>query len=68
MLMEKDACQDDGRFGDQFGRQIEPVAAYVPYMMVVGNHEHAYNFSHYVNRYTMPNSEHNFFYRFLFTN
>uniref|UniRef100_A0A915PRR4 Purple acid phosphatase n=1 Tax=Setaria digitata TaxID=48799 RepID=A0A915PRR4_9BILA len=55
---------DDGRLGDQFGRQIEPVAAYVPYMMVVGNHEQAYNFSHYVNRYTMPNSEHNFFYSF----
>ncbi|EJD75412.1 nucleotide pyrophosphatase/phosphodiesterase [Loa loa] len=52
---------DEGRFGDQFGRQIEPVAAYVPYMMIVGNHEQAYNFSHYVNRYTMPNSEHNFF-------
>ncbi|VDO06659.1 unnamed protein product [Brugia timori] len=55
---------DEGQFGDQFGRQIEPVAAYVPYMMVVGNHEQAYNFSHYVNRYTMPNSEHNLFYSF----
>uniref|UniRef100_A0A8R1XYB0 Purple acid phosphatase n=1 Tax=Onchocerca volvulus TaxID=6282 RepID=A0A8R1XYB0_ONCVO len=55
---------DEGQYGDQFGRQIEPVAAYVPYMMVVGNHEQAYNFSHYVNRYTMPNSEHNFFYSF----
>ncbi|KAL3985516.1 Iron/zinc purple acid phosphatase-like protein C family protein [Acanthocheilonema viteae] len=55
---------DEGQFGDQFGRQIEPIAAYVPYMMVVGNHEQAYNFSHYVNRYTMPNSEHNFFYSF----
>ncbi|VDM98482.1 unnamed protein product [Thelazia callipaeda] len=55
---------DDGKFGDQFGRQIEPIAAYVPYMTVVGNHEQAYNFSHYVNRYTMPNSNHNFFYSF----
>uniref|UniRef100_A0A0M3J0X8 Purple acid phosphatase n=1 Tax=Anisakis simplex TaxID=6269 RepID=A0A0M3J0X8_ANISI len=56
--------QDDGQFGDQFGRQIEPVAAYVPYMTVVGNHEEAYNFSHFVNRYTMPNSDHNLFYSF----
>ncbi|VDK69104.1 unnamed protein product [Litomosoides sigmodontis] len=28
---------DEGQFGDQFGRQIEPIAAYVPYMTVVGN-------------------------------
>lgn len=55
---------DDGNFGDQFGRQIEPVAAYVPYMVAVGNHEQAYNFSHYINRFTMPNSEHNLFYSF----
>uniref|UniRef100_A0A9J2PIR3 Purple acid phosphatase n=2 Tax=Ascaris TaxID=6251 RepID=A0A9J2PIR3_ASCLU len=55
---------DDGEFGDQFGRQVEPVAAYVPYMTVVGNHENAYNFSHFVNRYTMPNSDHNLFYSF----
>jgi len=44
-------------------RQIEPAAAYAPYMVVVGNHEYAYNFSHYVNRFTMPNTEHNLFYR-----
>ncbi|PIO70063.1 hypothetical protein TELCIR_08095 [Teladorsagia circumcincta] len=30
---------DDGRVGDEFLRQIETVAAYVPYMTVVGNHE-----------------------------
>ncbi|XGW02102.1 hypothetical protein V3C99_014279 [Haemonchus contortus] len=55
---------DDGRVGDEFLRQIETVAAYVPYMTTVGNHEAAYNFSHYVNRFTMPNSEHNHFYSF----
>ena len=60
--------QDNGEFGDMFGRQIEPVAAYVPYMTVVGNHESAQNFSHYINRYTMPNSEHNLFYRFFSSN
>jgi hypothetical protein len=36
----------------------------VPYMAVVGNHENAYNFSHFVNRFTMPNTKHNLFYRF----
>ncbi|EJW79864.1 hypothetical protein WUBG_09227, partial [Wuchereria bancrofti] len=35
LYLENDVCQDEGQFGDQFGRQIEPVAAYVPYMMVV---------------------------------
>uniref|UniRef100_A0A914XYM1 Purple acid phosphatase n=1 Tax=Panagrolaimus superbus TaxID=310955 RepID=A0A914XYM1_9BILA len=54
----------DGTYGDVFMRQIEPAAAYVPYMTVVGNHEYNYNFSHYVNRYTMPDSDHNLFYSF----
>jgi hypothetical protein len=27
--------------------RIEPIAAYVPYMTCPGNHEIAYNFSHY---------------------
>ncbi|KAH7730749.1 nucleotide pyrophosphatase/phosphodiesterase [Aphelenchoides avenae] len=55
---------NEGAFGDEFMRQIEPAAAYVPYMSVVGNHENNYNFSHYVNRFTMPDSEHNLFYSF----
>ncbi|KAF7640474.1 Purple acid phosphatase, partial [Meloidogyne graminicola] len=55
---------DNGYFGDEFMRQIESAAAYVPYMVVVGNHENAYNFSHYINRFTMPNTEHNLFYSF----
>uniref|UniRef100_A0A1I8AR97 Purple acid phosphatase n=1 Tax=Steinernema glaseri TaxID=37863 RepID=A0A1I8AR97_9BILA len=54
----------NGQFGDAFMRQIEPVAAYVPYMTVVGNHEEAYNFSHYVNRFSMPDSDHSLFYSF----
>lgn len=50
-------------------RQIEPISAYVPYMTVVGNHEYKYNFSHYINRFTMPNTQDNLFYRhFLYSN
>lgn len=36
-----DLDEDDGRVGDAFMNQIEPVAAYVPYMVCVGNHEAA---------------------------
>ena len=31
--------QENGRFADEFFRQIEPIAAYVPYMTSPGNHE-----------------------------
>lgn len=56
----------EGEVGDQFMRQIEPIAAYVPYMVSPGNHEEAYNFSHYRYRFNMPNVEEseNLFYEF----
>ncbi|KAI6224400.1 Purple acid phosphatase [Aphelenchoides fujianensis] len=47
---------DQGQRGDDFMRQIQPVAAHLPYMVSVGNHEQAYNFSHFKNRFTMPSS------------
>uniref|UniRef100_A0A646QDP2 Purple acid phosphatase n=1 Tax=Hemiscolopendra marginata TaxID=943146 RepID=A0A646QDP2_9MYRI len=55
---------DNARVGDEFMRQIEPIAAYVPYMTCVGNHENAYNFSNYANRFSMPTEDgiNNFFY------
>lgn len=62
-----DMDTDDARVGDEFMRQIEPVAAYVPYMTCVGNHENKYNFSNYVNRFSMLNEEgnmNNHFYSF----
>ena len=37
--------------------QIENIAGYVPYMTAVGNHEAAYNFSNYRNRFTMPGGD-----------
>lgn len=49
--------------------QIEPIAAYLPYMTCVGNHENAFNFSNYVNLFSMPRinksdvgGDNNFFY------
>lgn len=45
---------DNARMGDEFMRQIEPIAAYVPYMVSPGNHEFNYNFSNYKSRFSMP--------------
>ena len=50
-----DLHDDNGLVGDKFMIDIEPIAAYVPYMTAVGNHEASYNYSHYRNRFTMPN-------------
>ncbi|XP_046711143.1 acid phosphatase type 7 isoform X3 [Silurus meridionalis] len=49
-----DMHEDNGRIGDEFMKQIESIAAYVPYMTCPGNHEWAYNFSHYRSRFSMP--------------
>ncbi|XP_064622979.1 acid phosphatase type 7-like [Lineus longissimus] len=51
-----DMHDDNARKGDQFMRQIESIATYVPYMTCVGNHEAAYNFSNYKYRFTMPDA------------
>jgi len=31
--------QDNAKVGDEFMRQLEPVASYIPYMTCPGNHE-----------------------------
>jgi hypothetical protein len=33
--------QENGLVGDEFMNQIQPIAAYVPYMTCPGNHEEA---------------------------
>lgn len=48
---------DNARVGDEFMRQIQPIAAYVPYLTCPGNHEQMYNFSNYRARFSMPNHE-----------
>lgn len=59
-----DMDTDNGRVGDEFMRQIQPIAAYTPYMVCVGNHEQAYNFSNYKNRFSMPRTNDNMFFTF----
>ena len=46
---------DNGRVGDAFMVREQSVAGRVPYAVAVGNHEGAYNFSHYRERFAMPN-------------
>ncbi|KAI8784304.1 iron/zinc purple acid phosphatase protein isoform X1 [Biomphalaria glabrata] len=53
-----------GQVGDEFMRQIQPLAARVPYMTCPGNHEQAYNFSHYRNRFAMPGDDGRTYYSF----
>jgi len=42
---------------DDFMRKIEPVAAHIPYMVAVGNHEVFFNFSSFKHRFRMPVQE-----------
>ncbi|CAG4992567.1 unnamed protein product [Colias eurytheme] len=58
-----DMDTDNALVGDEFMRQIQPLAATVPYMTCPGNHEAAYNFSNYRNRFSMPGHE-SLFYSF----
>jgi len=46
--------EKNGYTGDEFMKQIEPVAAYLPYMTCPGNHEHYSDFHQYRNRFSMP--------------
>ncbi|TKR60183.1 hypothetical protein L596_027472 [Steinernema carpocapsae] len=62
-----DLHSEDGERGDKYMRDLEPLAAYIPYMVIAGNHEDdRKNFSHYVNRFTMPDYDQfqNHFYSF----
>ena len=47
---------DNGRVGDAFMVREQSVVGRLPYMVAPGNHEGAYNFSHYRQRFSMPNA------------
>ncbi|KAI9482514.1 Metallo-dependent phosphatase-like protein [Zychaea mexicana] len=51
----------DGRKGDQYMNLMQEVWSQVPYLGVPGNHEGAYNYSHYKNRFkNVPFEDSNF--------
>ncbi|XP_068706650.1 acid phosphatase type 7-like isoform X2 [Montipora foliosa] len=47
----------DDENGDAFMNRIQDMAARIPYMTCVGNHEIPFNFSHYRYRFSMPQLE-----------
>ncbi|XP_033169460.1 acid phosphatase type 7 isoform X3 [Drosophila mauritiana] len=55
---------ENGEVGDEFMRQVETIAAYLPYMVCVGNHEEKYNFSNYRARFNMPGETDSLWYSF----
>jgi len=59
-----DMDSENGHVGDEFMNEIQPIAAYVPYMTIPGNHEEAYNFSEYRARFTMPGDTEGLWYSF----
>ena len=42
---------NNGKLGDDFMNDIQHIATQIPYMVCVGNHEVAYDFSHYTERF-----------------
>merc|ERR1712224_1155342 len=46
-----DFISDNGKNGDQFLRDMEPLISKVPYMVAIGNHENSCDFNQYVNRF-----------------
>lgn len=59
-----DMNTDNAKVGDEFMKQIEGIAAYLPYMTVPGNHEESHNFSNYRARFSMPGNTEGLFYSF----
>ncbi|XP_011176896.2 acid phosphatase type 7 isoform X1 [Zeugodacus cucurbitae] len=59
-----DMDTENARVGDEFMRQVETIAAYVPYMVCPGNHEEKYNFSNYKTRFNMPGGTDSMWYSF----
>lgn len=62
-----DVCYDlyehDGKAADDWMNKMEPVAAEYPYMVIPGNHEAKFNFSHYESRYNSVSPTNPYYYR-----
>ena len=45
-----DLYEDEGTKADKWMDMIQPVASSLPYQTIPGNHESAFNFTHYESR------------------
>ncbi|XP_067011635.1 acid phosphatase type 7 [Anabrus simplex] len=59
-----DMDMDQGNYADEFFKEIESIAAYVPYMASPGNHEEQFNFTHYRTLFSMPGNTEGLMYSF----
>ncbi|BES89928.1 Purple acid [Nesidiocoris tenuis] len=59
-----DMSDNNGKVGDEFLNEVQPIASHVPYMVCPGNHEYHYNFSQYREKFTMPGNTENLFYSY----
>uniref|UniRef100_A0A1I7YMB1 Purple acid phosphatase n=1 Tax=Steinernema glaseri TaxID=37863 RepID=A0A1I7YMB1_9BILA len=61
-----DLFKEDGTYGDEFFRKMEPVTSSMPYMVIPGNHEQepAQDFLHYRKRMKMPGKTEGYYYSF----
>lgn len=59
-----DFPDNQGELGDDFMRQIEPIASKIPYMVAQGNHENDNYSPHYYYRFSMPSTSKNLWYSY----
>ena len=50
-----DLCENNGTHTDDWMNLVEPLAASVPYMVIPGNHESNFNFTHYERNFFQKN-------------
>ena len=55
---------NNGKNGDEFLTNIEPIASRMPYMVSQGNHEIGNRIYHFMKRFTMPGGNDNMWYAF----
>ncbi|KAF0295447.1 Acid phosphatase type 7 [Amphibalanus amphitrite] len=56
--------REEGKRGDRFLRQMQPIAAHVPYMTCAGNAEQYANYTDYKHRFSMPGGTEGMYYSF----
>ena len=60
-----DLYKENGTYADNWMNMIEPIAAEYPYMVIPGNHENFFNFTHYESRYNSVSETNPYYYRKL---